>query len=232
MSYGEWTDRDDDPKLETHRDSQAIELNSIAHRSDTNSEVNRSDINLVEETNNIPPRRIRPKSEGMSVKFRAMRTRGNQLREMENRVEDGEDDAAELPSNNNTLRIIKIIALLLIGACALVGMVFSKITFVSITSQMYELYKETGTRNDEQSVIFFQLVFILVVPEIVCLAHTLIQGCIGKTSKTYPWPCWKAMFLVSQCVIWYIYDYDYGGLYCSKICFALYICIGCDNICC
>ena len=208
MSYGEWTDADNDPKLGPP--SHHIELNSIAHRSDTNSEVNRSNIDLIEETNNIPrsntnlieethniPRRIRPKSERMSVKFARMRTRGNQLREMENRVEDGEDDATESPSTNNTLRIIKIVALLLIGACALVAMVFSKITFVSITSQMYKLYKGTEARNDEKSVIFFQLVFILVIPEIFCLAHSLIQGCIGKTSKTFPWPCWKAMFLVS-----------------------------------
>ena len=196
MSYGEWTDRDNDPKIGTPRDSQAIELNSIAHRSDTNSEVNRSDINLIEEKNTIP-KVSRKKSERMSVKFARMRTRGNELREMENRVDDGEDDATELPSYNNTLRVIKIVALLLIGACALVGMVFSKITFVSITSQMYKLYNQAESRDNEKSVIFFQLVFILIIPEIVCLGHGLIQGCIGKTSKNFPWPSWKAMLLVS-----------------------------------
>ena len=81
MSYGEWTDRDNDPKIGTPRDSQAIELNSIAHRSDTNSEVNRSDINLIEEKNTIS-KVTRKKSERMSVKFARMRTRGNELREM------------------------------------------------------------------------------------------------------------------------------------------------------
>ena len=209
MSYGEWTDGDNDPKIGTPRDSQAIELNSIAHRSDTNSEVNRSDINLIEEKNTIP-KVTRKKSERMSVKFARMRTRGNEIREMENRVDDGEDDATELPSYNNTLRIIKIVALLLIGACALVGMVFSKITFVSITSQMYKLYNQADSRDDEKSVIFFQLVFILIIPEIVCLGHGLIQGCIGKTSKNFPWPSWKAMLLVSsrvRCIC----------KYCSKI---------------
>ena len=124
--------------------------------------------------------------------------RGNELQEMKNKVDNGEDDATELPSYNNTLRVIKVIALLLIGACALVGMVFSKITFVSITSQMYKLYNQADNRADnEKSVIFFQLVFILIIPEILCLGHSFIQGCIGKTSKNFPWPSWKAMLLVS-----------------------------------
>ena len=128
--------------------------------------------------------------------------RGSELQKMENRVDDGEEDATESPSYKNTLRVIKIVALLLIGACALVGMVFSKITFVSITSQMYKLYNQADNRDDEKSVIFFQLVFILIIPEIVCLGHSFIQGCIGKTSKSFPWPSRKAMLLVSQCIIW------------------------------
>ena len=124
--------------------------------------------------------------------------RGSELQKMESRVDDREEDATESPSYKNTLRVIKIVALLLIMACALVGIVFSKITFVSITSQMYKLYNQADNRADnEKSVIFFQLVFILIIPEIVCLGHSFIQGCIGKTSKNFPWPSWKAMLLVS-----------------------------------
>lgn len=191
--YEEWNNKDDDPNLSSKADSKAnIELNLLQP----------SDTNLTGTSNrasNTRPRVIRKKSERMSVRFARLRSRGNERREMENRAEDGEDDHTESSPYANTLRIIKIAALLLIGACGLVGLVFSKITFVSITSRMYTLYSNNNN-NNQKSTIFFQLVFILVIPEIMCLGHCLIWGCIGKTSKTFPWPSWRAMLLVSiQC---------------------------------
>ena len=105
----------------------------------------------------------------------------------------------QLPSYTTTLRIIKVVSLLLIGACALLGMVFSKITFVSIASRIYTLYSHPSAQDDKSrdiSKIFFQLVFMLIIPEIVCLNYCLLWGFIGKSSKTKPWPSRKAICLV------------------------------------
>lgn len=190
MSYKLW--KDDDPH-------GAVELQRVLQPSNTTSFTS-STTSLTDDTSNTRPKLIRKKSERMSVRFARMRTRGNERREMENRAEDGEVDPIEVPSHANALRIIKVVSLLLIGACGLVGMVFSKITFVSITSRMYTLYEADINDDDEKSVIFFQLVFILVIPEIVSLGHCLVWGCIGKTSKNFPWPSWKAIALVSICM--------------------------------
>ena len=132
-----------------------------------------------------------------SVKFRHFRKQGVMQREMENH-DSGEhpDVAAVEPTHSNLLRVIKIVALFLIAACTLVGTVFSKISFVSITSRMYTLYTDNAG-NPIKSQIFVQLVFVLIVPEIVCFFHCLVWGVIGKTDRSFPWPRWRAMLLVS-----------------------------------
>ena len=186
--YGEWQDGDNDPNL-GHRPSvdATIELNSLDPVSDTN---------LTDSNTQV----TRKKSERMSVKFARMRSLGNHRRVVEHPVEEGEDDGIQPPAYTNVLRFIKVVSLLVIGACALVGMVFSKITFVSITGRMYTLYNSTraNEQNNPKSVIFFQLVFILVIPEIVCLLHCIVWGFIGKTSKSFPWPSLKSLILVSH----------------------------------
>ena len=106
-------------------------------------------------------------------------------------------------SYTNTLRVVKVISLLLIGAIALFGMIFSKITFVSITTRMYSLYTYPDSTEDDEtltthkSAIFFQLVAILVIPEVVSLGHCFLWGSLGKSSNTFPWPNWKSIVLVS-----------------------------------
>ena len=117
--------------------------------------------------------------------------------------EQGENDnlTSQSLSYANTLRVVKAISLLLIGVIALFGMIFSKISFVSITTRMYSLYTYPGSSQDDESnksAIFFQLVVILVIPEIVSLGHCLIRGFLGKSSNTFPWPNWKSIVLVSS----------------------------------
>ena len=136
-----------------------------------------------------------------SVKYRRFHNRGVMQRELENHtIGDHRDVAAAAaaePAHSKLLRIIKIVALVLIAACTLVGTVFSKISFVSITSRMYTLYTDNSSANSDKSQIFVQLVFILVVPEIVCFLHCLVWGVIGKTDRSFPWPSRKAVLLVS-----------------------------------
>ena len=197
--FYEWKDGDNDPNLshKTTAVDSTIELDSLSPSSDTDLTAD-----------DKPQVLTRKKSEGMSVRFAQMRVRG----ELEHRFEDGDDNATEVPPYTNVLRVIKVASLLLIGVCALVGMVFSKITFVSITGRMYTLYTASpqDTGNNPKSVIFFQLVFILVIPEILSLAHCVIWGFIGKTSKSFPWPSWKAMVLVS--ILLQLFDITVRGI--------------------
>ena len=147
---------------------------------------------------------FQPKSAGKFALPRSPRypEHGKRM-ENKNRVEEEDDDPTQQLSYTNILRIIKLVSLVLIGACALFGMVCSKITFVSISSRMYNLYSSPAVEDDKiinvhKSTIFFQLVFILVIPEILCLGHCLLWGFIGKSSKNKPWPSWKAIGLVSS----------------------------------
>jgi len=133
-----------------------------------------------------------------SVKYKRFHNRGVMQREMESYTNGQHSDvaAAAEPTHSNILRIIKIVALLLIAACTLVGTVFSKISFVSITGRMYSLYTENDRNSYEKSQTFVQLVFVLIVPDILCFFHCLVWGVIGKTNRSFPWPRWRAMLLV------------------------------------
>lgn len=187
--FYEWKDGDDDPSLSRNPNAvdPTIELDSL-------NPTSAKDLTSAADDK---PKVTRNKSQKMSVRF-ARLLRGDNRQDLESRAQTV-DDSTEVPAYTNVLRIIKVVSLLVIGACALVGMIFSKITFVSITGRMYRLYTDSQQQNSAKSVIFFQLVFILVIPEILSLGHCVIWGFIGKTSKTFPWPSWKAMALVSYC---------------------------------
>ena len=97
------------------------------------------------------------------------------------------------------LRIIKYIALCLIALCVCAGAVLSKVSLVSITGRMFYLSKSDPDDDPTpRSVLFIQLTFMLVVPEVVSFVSCLVRGVIGKTTKSFPWPTWRALVCVSQ----------------------------------
>ena len=95
------------------------------------------------------------------------------------------------------LRIIKWTALFLIGACVLVGTVLSKVSLVSITGRMFNLTRFPDEHVLPRSVLFIQLMFFLVIPEVVSFIRCLVWGVIGKTTESFPWPTLSAFVLVS-----------------------------------
>ena len=97
----------------------------------------------------------------------------------------------------NYLRIIKWTALFLIGACVLVGTVLSKVSLVSITGRMFNLTRFPDEHVLPRSVLFIQLTFFLVIPEVVSFIRCLVWGVIGKTTESFPWPTISAFVLVS-----------------------------------
>lgn len=98
------------------------------------------------------------------------------------------------------LRIIKWIALGLIALCVCAGTVLSKVTLVSITGRMFRLSRDSHLEDltTPRSVLFIQLTFVLVIPEVISFVSCLVRGVIGKTTKSFPWPSRRALFLVSE----------------------------------
>ena len=97
------------------------------------------------------------------------------------------------------LRIIKYIALCLIALCVCAGAVLNKVSLVGITGRMFHLsnWSDRGEHTTPRSVLFIQLTFMLVIPEVVSFVSCLVRGVIGKTTKSFPWPSRWALFLVS-----------------------------------
>ena len=97
------------------------------------------------------------------------------------------------------LRITKYTAISLVVFCALIGTIVNKVTLVSITGRMHNLYNSTGTSLQKEkngSKLYIELVMIMVIPDFVSFFRCLIWGVIGKTTETFPWPTWKSVLLV------------------------------------
>lgn len=98
------------------------------------------------------------------------------------------------------LRIIKLIALFFIALCVCAGAVLSKVSAVSITGRMFNLTTNLARSQDElprsRSVLFIQLTLILIIPEAISFIRCLAWGVIGKTTKSFPWPCRSALIWV------------------------------------
>ena len=94
---------------------------------------------------------------------------------------------------SSILRVIKWIALLLIALCICAGAVLSKVSLVSITGRMFNLTSRYDGHEDaygrlSRSQLFIQLTLALVLPEVISFVTCLVQGVIGKTDMTFPWP--------------------------------------------
>ena len=103
--------------------------------------------------------------------------------------ERGVGQAAISPS----LRICKGVVLIFVGICLCVATVASKVSLVSITGRMFSMKDErTG------SVLFFQLVLLMMIPEAISWLRCLIWGVIGKSWVTYPRPSGVTIVWVSR----------------------------------
>ncbi len=86
--------------------------------------------------------------------------------------------------------------------------VLSKLTLVSLTDSLrhYSGILENNSKDVKDSevkdvyevaVLYWQLLLILLVPNILTFLRCLFFGALGKTRKSYPWPRWRAIILVS-----------------------------------
>ena len=83
---------------------------------------------------------------------------------------------------------------------------FSKLTLVSITDQLRNVtwnITASGTRVPDEIAsrsratrLYWQLFFIMVLPNVLTLARSFVFGVFGKTKKSFPWPMPSAILLV------------------------------------
>ena len=137
----------------------------------------------------------------------------------------------ELKQSSNTCILkntIRIVFLLIVLTCN----VMSKLTLVSLTdalrnrtwdfkknsSQQMEETVEWREKNGEETIaLYWYLLLILLLPNVITFLRCLFFGALGKTKKSYPWPRWSPAFLVSGCVATYVH------IHVCTILFLLYL---------
>ena len=99
---------------------------------------------------------------------------------------------------------IGMLLFVLVLACSM----FSKLTLVSITDQLRNVtawnITASGTRDPDEiranrsraTRLYWQLFFIMVLPNVLTFARSFVFGVFGKTKKSFPWPMPSAILLV------------------------------------
>jgi len=106
----------------------------------------------------------------------------------------------EPPQKVLSLRVIKWTALCIVALCLWTTTVMSKVTLVSITARMFNLTSKASPSEKEErdrSVLFIQLVFLMLIPEVFSFFRCLFYGVFGKTTTKFPWPSKNAVVWVS-----------------------------------
>ena len=98
---------------------------------------------------------------------------------------------------------IGVLLFILVLGCSM----FSKLSLVSITDKLRtvtwnrsrELGKsdtEVAELTDEAATLYWQLFFVMVLPNVLTFFRSFVFGVFGKTRKTFPWPTPSAILLV------------------------------------
>ncbi|XP_065897233.1 chitin synthase chs-2-like isoform X2 [Dysidea avara] len=95
------------------------------------------------------------------------------------------------PQKSLIHRVIKWISLCIVALCLLTATVLSKVSLVNITGRMFHL---SNASSNARSVLFIQLVFLMLIPEVISFFRCLFWGVIGKTTKKFPLPSKDAVF--------------------------------------
>lgn len=108
-------------------------------------------------------------------------------------------------------RLIRVAVKLLLFLLVLSALVAGKVSLVTILGHLrsmtnYSLNAESSTSNDVADTegdikaamgLYWQLLLILVIPNMITWVRALFNGVIGK-SASQPWPKYKAIFMVSS----------------------------------
>lgn len=100
---------------------------------------------------------------------------------------------------------IGVLLFILVLGCSM----FSKLSLVSITdklrtvtwnrSQSEKSRAEIAELTDEAATLYWQLFFVMILPNVLTFGRSFVFGVFGKTRKSFPWPTPSAVLLVRTC---------------------------------
>lgn len=102
--------------------------------------------------------------------------------------------------DQSTSKILKIFVGLLLFSIVVTCTVLSKLSLIYLLTCLNDTIRQDGSPDDRNIMaasLYWQLLFIVLIPQFVTFARTLFFGVCGKQSHTFPWPTRKAFVIVS-----------------------------------
>ena len=123
------------------------------------------------------------------------------------------ENGADVEISKGTRRMLyalKSLMGVLLFALVLTCSMFSKLTLVSITDRLRtvtwnisnEPTKAAQFDANRAASLYWQLFFIIILPNVIAFARSFVFGVFGKTKKSFPWPKPIAVLLVSHYSSW------------------------------
>eukprot|EP00731_Ephydatia_muelleri_P007821 Em0004g159a len=117
------------------------------------------------------------------------------------RVSDTRADTRSTQCKTLCLIAIKVLVRVLLFSIVVTCTVFSKLSLISLVSRLNETIDNIHRTNDSEATVhnraagfFWQLLFIVLIPQFVTLFRALLFGVCGKQSRLFPWPTLRAIF--------------------------------------
>ena len=120
-----------------------------------------------------------------------------------------DESGSEVEMSKGTRRVLyalKFFIGMLLFVFVLACSMFSKLTLVSITDQLRNVtwnITASGTlvpdeiaNRSRATRLYWQLFFIMVLPNVLTFARSFVFGVFGKTTKSFPWPMPSGILLV------------------------------------
>ena len=106
--------------------------------------------------------------------------------------------------------------------------VLSKLTLISMTSRL----KAALAREEQGAAVslYWQLLLVIMVPQCVTFARTMMRGVCGKRTATFPWPTLRAQLMVSPYIITFMASgkcihRGRESCYAVCVCVCVYVCV-------
>eukprot|EP00731_Ephydatia_muelleri_P038335 Em0725g2a len=102
---------------------------------------------------------------------------------------------------------IKVLVRVLLFSIVVTCTVFSKLSLISLVSRLNKTIDDIRRTNDSEATLhdraagfFWQLLFIILIPQFVTLFRALLFGVCGKQSRLFPWPTLRAILMAFEVV--------------------------------
>ena len=125
-------------------------------------------------------------------------------------IDKNEADVEMSKGTRRVLYALKVFIGMLLFVFVLACSVFSKLALVSITDQLGSVtwnITASGTpapdeiaKRSHAARLYWQLFFIVILPNVLAFARSFVFGVFGKTKKSFPWPKPIIILLVSPVI--------------------------------